>query len=111
MGRRRARLCCAESTDGTRPLAGARVGTSADGLRFDGVSLQLNVEVAAMGELQDEGGTAIEGYGLDDCGRVLFNDVACTVTWRGRGDLSPSVGGPCACASSCARPKSEGART
>ena len=67
-------------------------------LRFAGACLQLNVDVAAMGELrvelQDEGGAAIEGFGLDDCDRVLFNDVAWTVTWRGRSDLSSLTGRP-----------------
>lgn len=70
------------------PYTGASILTPL--LRFDGVSLQFNVDVAAM----DEEGTAIDGYSLEDCDRVLFNDVAWAVTWRRRSDLASLRGRP-----------------
>ncbi len=65
---------------------------------FDGDHLELNVNVAAMGEvrveLQDESGSPLPGFTLDDCDRILFNDVAYTATWRGSSDVSSLVGRP-----------------
>ena len=65
---------------------------------FGGSHLELNVNVAAMGvarvEIQDEQGGPIPGFALDDCDRIQFNDVACTVKWKGKSDLSALAGRP-----------------
>jgi hypothetical protein len=63
---------------------------------FKGNTLELNINVAAMGEarveIQDEGGNAIGGYGLMDCDRMLFNDVAYIVKWKGKSDVAKLAG-------------------
>ena len=63
---------------------------------FDGGHLILNIEVAAMGgarvEIQDEAGQPIPGYSLDDCDRILTNDVSCVVRWRRKSDVSSLAG-------------------
>lgn len=63
-----------------------------------GDHLELNIDVAAMGqavvEIQDENGQAVPGFTLNTCDRVLFNDVAHTVKWKGNPDVSMLVGRP-----------------
>ena len=63
---------------------------------LEGDHLELNIDVAAMGgamvEVQDERGQPLRGFTLDECDRVLVNDVAHTVTWRRNADLSSLVG-------------------
>ena len=63
---------------------------------FEGDHLELNIDVAAMGEaaveVQDERGHPLRGFALDECDRVMVNEVAHTVTWRGHADLSSLVG-------------------
>ena len=63
---------------------------------FKGDHLELNIDVAAMGEamveVQDEQGHPVRGFAMDECDRVLVNDVAHTVTWSGNADLSSLVG-------------------
>ena len=65
---------------------------------FQGDRLELNIDVAAMGEamveVQDEQGQPVPGFTLDECDRVLFNDVAYTVQWNGSSDLSAMAGRP-----------------
>ncbi|MBI3921580.1 MAG: hypothetical protein HY318_09205 [Armatimonadetes bacterium] len=65
---------------------------------FDGNRLELNIDVAAMGlarvEIQDEQGKPIPGYSLEECDRILFNDVAYTVKWRGKSEVSSVAGKP-----------------
>ena len=65
---------------------------------FDGNRLELNVNVGAMGvaqvEIQEADGKPIPGFALDDCGRILFNDVAYTVQWNGKSDISSLAGRP-----------------
>ena len=67
-------------------------------ITFKGNHLELNIDVAAMGqagvELQDEEGKPFPGYSLEDCDRVLFNDVAYTVKWNGKEDVSSLAGKP-----------------
>ena len=67
-------------------------------LIFDGHRLELNIDVSAMGgarvEIQDEAGKPIPGYTLDDCNLLLMNDVAHTVRWKGRSDVTPLAGKP-----------------
>ena len=59
-------------------------------LTFDGDRLELNIDVAAMGEarveLRDREGRPIDGFGAGDCDRLTCNDVAARVRWaRQRG--------------------------
>ena len=65
---------------------------------FKGDHLELNIDVAAMGEamveVQDEQGQPVPGFTLDECDRVLFNDVAYTVKWKGSSDVSALAGRP-----------------
>ena len=61
-------------------------------IRFSGERLELNIDVAAMGqaqvEVQDEAGRPLPGFELARCRRVMVNDVRHAVTWDG----SPSLG-------------------
>ena len=65
---------------------------------FQGKSLELNINVAAMGEarveIQDEDGQPMSGFALDNCDRILFNDVAYRVKWQGKSDVSALSGRP-----------------
>jgi len=67
-------------------------------LRFDGKTLQLNIETSAVGlarvEIQDENGTPLPGYALDDCDRIhTTNSTDRLVTWRrGNADVSALAG-------------------
>ena len=65
---------------------------------FQGDHLELNIDVAAMGEamveVQDENGQPVPGFTLEECDRVLFNDVAYTVKWKGKSDVSSLAGKP-----------------
>ena len=65
---------------------------------FGGDHLELNINVAAMGEarveIQDAEGKPIPGFTLDDCNRILFNDTAHTVKWAGKSDVSSLAGKP-----------------
>lgn len=67
-------------------------------LNFEGNRLELNVDVSAMGEvrveIQDADGKPIPGYGLEDCDRVLYNDVSYTVSWNENSDISALAGRP-----------------
>lgn len=67
-------------------------------LLFDGHCLELNIDVSGMGgalvEIQDESGQPISGYTLDDCDRILQNDVAYVVHWKGNPDVSWLAGKP-----------------
>ena len=69
-------------------------------LRFDGKTLQLNIETSAVGlarvEIQDENGKPLPGYALDDCDRIhTANSTDRVVTWRqGNADVSPLAGKP-----------------
>ena len=67
-------------------------------LTFDGDRLELNIDVAAMGEarveLRDREGRPIDGFGAADCDRLTCNDVAARVRWRGSQDLGPLRGRP-----------------
>ena len=65
---------------------------------FQGNRLELNINVAAMGEakveIQNEQGQPVPGFTLEECDRVLFNDVAHTVKWRRKTDVSSLAGRP-----------------
>ena len=78
------------------PYAGGWLATPP--IVFEGNRLELNVNVAAMGvarvEIQDADGKPLPGFSLDDCNRILFNDVAHTVRWGGKSDVSSLAGKP-----------------
>ena len=61
-------------------------------LVFKGSRLELNIDVSAMGQAQEQveqpDGTAVPGYSLSDCDRILMNDVAQVVRWKGKSDVS-----------------------
>ena len=67
-------------------------------LVFEGHRLELNVNVATMGdarvEIQDADGNPIPGFTRDDCNRILMNDVAYTVGWGDTSDVSALAGKP-----------------
>ena len=67
-------------------------------LTFRGKRLELNIDPSALGharvEIQGTDGKALPGYDLDDCDRVVFNDVAHPVRWKGNPDVSPWAGRP-----------------
>lgn len=65
---------------------------------FTGEELRLNFATSAAGdirvELQDEHGTTLPGFALDDC-ELLFGDaIDRVVTWRHQPDLAPHAGKP-----------------
>ena len=60
-------------------------------LVVDGRRLELNVATSAGGgvrvEVQDEAGSPLPGYALEDCYEVIGNDLARTVRWSSGADL------------------------
>lgn len=67
-------------------------------LIFSGSHLTLNIDVSAMGgvliELQDRTGIPVPGYTLKDCDRILMNDTAHVVKWKGSADVAALAGKP-----------------
>lgn len=65
---------------------------------FTGNSLEINYSTSAVGEirigLQDENGKDLPGYSLLDSGELVGNEVARTMTWNGKSDLSAWAGKP-----------------
>jgi hypothetical protein len=65
-------------------------------LTFSGSELELNVDCGAGGwlrvEIQDQEGTAIEGYALKDCDTTTANAIKTRVSWRGGNRIT--VDGP-----------------
>ena len=61
-----------------------------------GKELALNVDTSASGvaraALLGEDGSAIPGYGLEDCDRIQGNDTRYMVSWRKQSDLSALTG-------------------
>ncbi len=79
-------------------------------LRFAGKRLELNIDVAAMGQakvdVQDEAGRPLPGFEPSRCRRVIVNDVRHAVSWDGSPSLGSHAAGRFACTSTCARPSS-----
>jgi hypothetical protein len=44
--------------------------------------------------LTDEGGSPLEGYGLEDCDRICGDTMWDAVSWKGKTDLSAFEGRP-----------------
>lgn len=65
---------------------------------FDGSQLALNISVSALGqacvEIQDSSGRTIPGFEMESCDRILMNDVAHVVSWKGKPDVSSLAGKP-----------------
>jgi len=61
-------------------------------IRFVGDRLELNVETTANGtvqiEIQDDSGTAVEGFTIDDADEITGDHVRRSVTWNGSSDVS-----------------------
>ncbi len=68
-------------------------------MRFKGRELVLNVDTSATGllrcELQDEQGTPIDGFKLEDCDLVhTSNEIHRVMRWKGISDVSRLAGQP-----------------
>jgi hypothetical protein len=78
------------------PLAGGELITRP--LTFSGKQLELNYSTSAAGqlrvELQNNDGTPIPGFTLDDCDPIWGDHIARVVTWKGGSDLSSLAGKP-----------------
>mgnify|MGYP003630766174 CR=1 FL=1 len=66
-------------------------------LKFDGNTLQLNIETSAIGlarvEIQDANGKPLPGFALEDCDRIhTANSTSQTVAWNRNSDVSKLVG-------------------
>ncbi len=78
------------------PYAGG--GAVTKPFTFTGESLEINYATSAAGsirvELQDEAGTALPGFGADECDELIGDEVARTVTWHGEGSVAALAGRP-----------------
>jgi hypothetical protein len=65
---------------------------------FDGKALELNYSTSAVGtvkvEIQEESGSALPGFGLDDCPEMFADEIEGPVAWEGEGDVSSLAGKP-----------------
>lgn len=81
----------------TAPLSGGEIVTKP--LVFDGGNLTLNAETSGAGgirvEIQDAGGSPVEGYSLEECPEILCDSLRHTVRWESSGgDVRPLSGKP-----------------
>ena len=78
------------------PYDGGEMITRA--LVFEGDELRINLSTSAAGmariELQDENGSPIPGFGLEDCQEVFQDQIDLPVRWNSGADLSSLVGTP-----------------
>ncbi|MCP4644603.1 MAG: hypothetical protein GY851_29435 [bacterium] len=78
------------------PMAGGTFTTPS--LAFSGSKLVLNLDASAMGTcrvaLLNADGSAVEGYGADDCDVLEGNSTARIVTWKGESNVSALSGRP-----------------
>jgi hypothetical protein len=78
------------------PWAGGEMLTKP--IVFSGQQLEINYRTGAAGSLrvewQDAAGTAIPGYGLDDCAEIVGDEVARIISWGDRADVEALVGRP-----------------
>ncbi|QDS98184.1 hypothetical protein HG15A2_14570 [Adhaeretor mobilis] len=68
-------------------------------LKFDGKTLQLNIETSAIGlarvEIQDASGNPLPGFALEDCDRIhTANSTSQTIAWNENSDVSSLAGQP-----------------
>lgn len=79
--------------------AGGATGTAVTRpIIFEGKELVINCSTSAAGgvrvEVQDEAGSAIPGFGLDDCPVIYGDDIERVVSWKSGSDLSKFAGKP-----------------
>jgi hypothetical protein len=78
------------------PMSGGELLTKP--ITFTGKTLWLNFATSAAGsvriELQDEQGTPLPGFSLDDCEELFDDTIDRPVTWKTTGDLSSWIGRP-----------------
>lgn len=78
------------------PASGGAVVTRP--LTFEGSELRLNFATSVAGdikvEIQDEGGTPIEGFTLDDCDPIYGDSVDRPVVWKPGTSVSALAGRP-----------------
>ncbi len=64
-------------------------------LKFEGKKLEINFSTSAAGsirvEIQDSGGEPIDGFTQADCGEIIGDKIAYTVSWKGGEDVSLSL--------------------
>ncbi|MFQ5616755.1 MAG: hypothetical protein ACE5GO_09915 [Anaerolineales bacterium] len=67
-------------------------------LVFAGKELVINYSTSAVGsvqvEIQDAGGSPIEGYTLSDCPEVIGDQIERVVVWKKGSDVSALAGKP-----------------
>ena len=65
-------------------------------LQFSGKKLTLNLSTSSVGsigvEIQDEAGTPLKGYSLEECDGAFGDEIAQVVTWRKGADVSSLAG-------------------
>ncbi len=73
------------------PLDGGEMLTKP--LRFQGDELEVNFSTSAAGrirfEIQDQHGSPIPGFSLDDCEPLWGDSLSKTVSWKGNPNLAP----------------------
>ncbi|MFQ5810589.1 MAG: hypothetical protein ACE5JM_13315, partial [Armatimonadota bacterium] len=78
------------------PLSGGEVVTKP--LVFSGSALEINFSTSAAGsiriEIQDESGTPIPGFALDECTLIFGDALDRTVPWKDGTDISKLAGKP-----------------
>ena len=78
------------------PLSGGELVTRP--LVFEGRGLALNYSTSVAGslrvEIQDDAGTAIEGFALSDATEIYGDELDRVVTWKNGGDVSRLAGMP-----------------
>ena len=60
---------------------------------FSGSELEINYSTSAPGglkfEIQDEAGVPIQGYTMEDADEIIGNEIARSVSWKGKKDVKP----------------------
>ena len=78
------------------PLEGGELITKP--LKFKGKELEINYSTSAAGrirvELQDEKGTALPGFALEDCDPIYGDHISRIVKWKGSTDVQKLAGKP-----------------
>ncbi|GAA5221869.1 hypothetical protein [Membranihabitans marinus] len=63
---------------------------------FDGKELEINYSTSAAGsvmiEIQDENGSPISGFEMEDCQEIIGNEISRIVSWKNSTDVSALVG-------------------
>lgn len=87
-------------TDGFASINAGYAGGEfvAKALIFDGRELVINYSTSAVGsiraEIQDQHGTPLPGFGLEECTPIFGDEIERIVRWGGAGDVSALAGQP-----------------